>query len=69
MNNLRKDYGDIEVDNVFRTLNKLNNDLSNIDYIEESIITRLIDDKDLLKDIYSIREKRMDSIFDWNEFF
>jgi hypothetical protein len=55
LNELRSDYGDEEVDNTLEVLESLNDDLSNIGKWDETLLTRLIDDKDLLKEIYAIR--------------
>jgi hypothetical protein len=52
---LRSDYGDEEIDNTLEVLDGLNDDLSNLGKWDESIITRLVDDSDLLRQIYSIR--------------
>ena len=55
LNELRSDYGDEEVDNTLEVLESLNDDLSNMGKWDETLLTRLIDDKDLLKEIYAIR--------------
>jgi len=55
LNEVRADYGDEEVDNTLEVLEALEEDLSNLGKWDETLITRLIDDKDLLKEIYSIR--------------
>jgi hypothetical protein len=52
---LRSDYGDEEVDNTLEVLESLNDDLSDMGKWDETLLTRLIDDKDLLKEIYAIR--------------
>jgi hypothetical protein len=55
LNELRHDYGDEEVDNTLEVLEPLNDDLSNLGKWDETLLTRLIDDDDLLKEIYAIR--------------
>jgi hypothetical protein len=55
LNEVRSDYGDEEVDNTLEVLKSLNDDLSNLGKWDETLLTRLIDDKDLLKEIYAIR--------------
>lgn len=55
LNEVRSDYGDEEVDNTLEVLESLNDDLSNLGKWDETLLTRLIDDKDLLKEIYAIR--------------
>jgi|688.fasta_scaffold597486_2 hypothetical protein len=55
LNELRSDYGDEEVDNTLEVLESLNDDLSDMGKWDETLLTRLIDDKDLLKEIYAIR--------------
>lgn len=55
LNELRSDYGDEEVDNTLEVLESLNDDLSNMGKWDETLLTRLIDDKELLKEIYAIR--------------
>ena len=66
LNELRSDYGDEEVDNTLEVLESLDDDLSNLGKWDETLITRLIDNKDLLKEIYAIRSEY--NIFDENEF-
>lgn len=55
LNELRHDYGNEEVDNTLEVLESLDDDLSNLGKWDEALITRLIDDKDLLREIYAIR--------------
>jgi hypothetical protein len=55
LNEVRSDYGDEEVDNTLEVLESLDDDLSNMGKWDETLLTRLIDDKDLLKEIYAIR--------------
>ena len=55
LNELRSDYGDEEVDNTLEVLESLNDDLSNMGKWDETLLTRLIEDKELLKEIYAIR--------------
>ena len=55
LNELRHDYGDEEVDNTLEVLEPLNDDLSNLGRWDETLLTRLINDEDLLKEIYAIR--------------
>jgi len=55
LNEVRSEYGDEEVDNTLEVLESLNDDLSNLGKWDETLLTRLIDDKDLLKEIYAIR--------------
>lgn len=55
LNELRSDYGDEEVDNTLEVLESLNDNLSNMGKWDETLLTRLIDDKELLKEIYAIR--------------
>jgi hypothetical protein len=55
LNEVRSDYGDEEVDNTLEVLESLNDDLSNLGKWDETLLTRLIDDKDFLKEIYAIR--------------
>ena len=66
LNELRSDYGDEEVDNTLEVLESLDDDLSNLGKWDETLITRLIDNKDLLKEIYAIRSEY--NVFDENEF-
>jgi len=55
LNEVRSDYGDEEVDNTLEVLESLDDNLSNMGKWDETLLTRLIDDKDLLKEIYAIR--------------
>ena len=55
LNELRHDYGDEEVDNTLEVLESLDDDLSNLGKWDETLLTRLIDDEDLLREIYAIR--------------
>ena len=57
LNELRSDYGDEEVDNTLEVLESMYEDLSNLGKWDETLITRLIEDRDLLKEIYAIRGK------------
>jgi hypothetical protein len=57
LNELRPDYGDEEVDNTLEVLESLNDDLSNLSEWDKTLLTRLINDKDLLKEIYAIRDE------------
>jgi hypothetical protein len=57
LNEVRSNYGDEEVDNTLEVLESLDDDLSNMGKWDETLLTRLIDDKDLLKEIYAIREE------------
>jgi hypothetical protein len=57
LNELRPDYGDEEVDNTLEVLETLNDDLSNLSEWDKTLLTRLINDKDLLKEIYAIRDE------------
>ncbi len=58
---LRSDFGDEEVDNTLEVVNSLKDDFSDMGKWDEALITRLVQNNELLEEINSIRE---DSKFD-----